>query len=75
LREAFADHGAFQCGYCTSGQIVRAAALLRKPLPEARADAERVVRHAVSGNICRCTGYNGIVEAVLAVVGRRAGKP
>ena len=75
LREAFADHGAFQCGYCTSGQIVRAAALLRQPLPASRAEAERAVRHAMSGNICRCTGYNGIVDAVLAVADRRAGRP
>lgn len=60
LREAFADHGAFQCGFCTPGQIVRAVALLREALPPD--DGE--LRRRVSGNICRCTGYEGIVAAV-----------
>jgi aerobic-type carbon monoxide dehydrogenase small subunit (CoxS/CutS family) len=65
LREAFADCGAFQCGFCTPGQIVRAAALLKEDWPTAAADRQRFVRHRLSGNICRCTGYSGIVEAVL----------
>jgi aerobic-type carbon monoxide dehydrogenase small subunit (CoxS/CutS family) len=63
LREAFADRGAFQCGYCTPGQIVRAAALVREPGPP----DERTVRTQVSGNVCRCTGYTQIVDAVLDV--------
>jgi aerobic-type carbon monoxide dehydrogenase small subunit (CoxS/CutS family) len=71
LREAFADMGGFQCGFCTSGQIVRAAALLRSDLPTDRTEAERVVRYQISGNICRCTGYNGIVDAILAVAAQR----
>jgi aerobic-type carbon monoxide dehydrogenase small subunit (CoxS/CutS family) len=71
LREAFADKGGFQCGFCTSGQIVRAAALLRSGLPTDRQEAERVVRYQISGNICRCTGYNGIVDAILAVAAQR----
>lgn len=71
LREAFADFGGFQCGFCTSGQIVRAAALLRGGLPEDRAEAERFVRYEMSGNICRCTGYNGIVQAILATAEKR----
>jgi aerobic-type carbon monoxide dehydrogenase small subunit (CoxS/CutS family) len=72
LREAFADMGGFQCGFCTSGQIVRAAALLRSDLlPTDRSEAERVVRYQISGNICRCTGYNGIVDAILAVAAQR----
>jgi aerobic-type carbon monoxide dehydrogenase small subunit (CoxS/CutS family) len=71
LREAFADTGGFQCGFCTSGQIVRAAALLRSDLPTDRNEAERVVRYQISGNICRCTGYNGIVDAILAVAAQR----
>ena len=60
LREAFADHGAFQCGFCTPGQIVRGVSLLRRGLPE-RDDA---LRRALAGNICRCTGYAGIVRAL-----------
>jgi len=72
LREAFADLGGFQCGFCTSGQIVRAAALLRDGLPTDRISAERIVRHEISGNLCRCTGYNGIVAAVLDTAARRA---
>ena len=63
LREAFADRGGFQCGYCTPGQIVRAAALVREPGPP----DERTVRTQMSGNVCRCTGYTQIVDAVLDV--------
>ena len=68
LREAFADAGAFQCGYCTPGQIVRAAALLRQGTPA----AEHAVRFEMSGNICRCTGYTQIVDAILTIARRRA---
>jgi aerobic-type carbon monoxide dehydrogenase small subunit (CoxS/CutS family) len=68
LREVFADSGAFQCGFCTPGQIVRASALLREA-PEAD---ERTVREQMSGNVCRCTGYTQIVDAVLATARRRA---
>ena len=71
LREAFADKGGFQCGFCTAGQIVRAAALLRSGLPADRQEAERYVRYQISGNICRCTGYNGIVDAILATAAQR----
>jgi aerobic-type carbon monoxide dehydrogenase small subunit (CoxS/CutS family) len=60
LREAFADRGAFQCGFCTPGQIVRGVSLLRAGFPAT--DAE--LRRAISGNICRCTGYGAIVEAL-----------
>ena len=67
LRESFADAGAFQCGFCTPGQIVRAAALLREtPSPD-----ERTIREQMSGNICRCTGYTQIVDAVLAAARKR----
>jgi carbon-monoxide dehydrogenase small subunit len=62
LQEAFIDRGAIQCGYCTPGMILTAKALLdRNPEP-----TERDVREALAGNICRCTGYVKIVEAVLA---------
>jgi aerobic-type carbon monoxide dehydrogenase small subunit (CoxS/CutS family) len=60
LRRAFAETGAFQCGYCTPGQIVRGLALLREGLPDDDGD----VRKAISGNICRCTGYTPIVAAL-----------
>ena len=68
LREAFADAGAFQCGFCTPGQIVRASALLK----EGGVLNERAVREQMSGNICRCTGYTQIVDAVLSTARRRA---
>ena len=71
LRRAFADRGAFQCGFCTPGQIVRAAALLDEPWPKAEAERAAFVRHGMSGNICRCTGYVGIVDAVLRVAAER----
>jgi aerobic-type carbon monoxide dehydrogenase small subunit (CoxS/CutS family) len=60
LRAGFAEHGGFQCGFCTPGQIVRGVSLLRRGLPES--DAE--LRRQMSGNICRCTGYNGIIAAL-----------
>jgi aerobic-type carbon monoxide dehydrogenase small subunit (CoxS/CutS family) len=65
LRQSFADCGAFQCGFCTPGQIVRASALLREKWPDDSAEHEAFVRHRMSGNICRCTGYTGIVQAIL----------
>ena len=68
LREAFGDAGAFQCGYCTPGQIVRAAALLRQGTPT----GEQAVRFEMSGNICRCTGYTQIVDAIQSTARRRA---
>ena len=61
LQEAFIDRFAFQCGYCTPGMIISAKALL-----EARPDPDDAqVRHWMEGNICRCTGYQTIVDAVL----------
>ena len=74
VQHAFIEHDAFQCGYCTPGQIVRASALLAEPLPVDAAAREAHVRHAMSGNICRCTGYTGIVDAVLSTAARRAGR-
>lgn len=62
LQEAFQAHHALQCGFCTPGMVVTAAALLRDhPNP-----TEEEVREALSGNVCRCTGYQFIVDAVLA---------
>ncbi len=60
LQQSFVDHGAVQCGFCTPGMLMTADALLNKnPNPD-----EKTVRKALSGNICRCTGYAKIVEAV-----------
>jgi carbon-monoxide dehydrogenase small subunit len=62
LQQAFLDHGGFQCGYCTPGFIMTAAALLaHNPKPSAEE-----VREALSGNLCRCTGYVGIVDSIMA---------
>jgi len=61
LQKAFVEHGAVQCGYCTPGMLMSAKALLdHNPSP-----TEDEVRLAISGNLCRCTGYAKIVEAVL----------
>jgi carbon-monoxide dehydrogenase small subunit len=69
LQECFADLGAAQCGYCTPGILMTAKALLdREPHPS----RERI-REALSGNLCRCTGYGQIVEAVEAAATRTAG--
>ena len=62
LQSAFLEHGAAQCGFCTPGMLVTATALLRdEPAPSAEQ-----VRDALAGNICRCTGYVKIVDAVVA---------
>jgi aerobic-type carbon monoxide dehydrogenase small subunit (CoxS/CutS family) len=71
LRAAFADAGAFQCGFCTPGQVVRGVALLREGIPEGEAE----LRLAISGNLCRCTGYGGIVRALRRAAGKRRGSP
>jgi len=60
LQAAFADHGGSQCGYCTPGMLMTAKALLDK---ESNPSRERI-KEAIAGNICRCTGYNQIVEAI-----------
>jgi carbon-monoxide dehydrogenase small subunit len=63
LQAAFLDHAGVQCGFCTPGMLVSATALLRSnPTP-----TEDEARIALSGNLCRCTGYDGIVKAVLSV--------
>jgi aerobic-type carbon monoxide dehydrogenase small subunit (CoxS/CutS family) len=62
LQQAFSDHHALQCGYCTPGMLMSATALLRiHPSP-----TEEQIRTAIQGNICRCTGYVNIVEAIKA---------
>ncbi|WP_211267059.1 (2Fe-2S)-binding protein [Nonomuraea candida] len=77
LQEAFVRHDGFQCGYCTSGQICSAIGMLAEHeagMPSAVADAspltEAEVRERMSGNLCRCGAYNGIVDAIMDVAGK-----
>ena len=66
IQQAFQDHHGLQCGFCTPGMVMSAAALLKEnPKP-----TEAEVRHYLEGNICRCTGYHNIVKAVLAASGQ-----
>ena len=70
LQQAFIDHGAVQCGFCTDGMLMSAKALLNQnPNP-----TETEVRRGISGNICRCTGYQKMVEAILDVAASGGGK-
>jgi carbon-monoxide dehydrogenase small subunit len=63
LQKAFVAHGAIQCGYCTPGMLMSStAALSKNPHPN-----EQEIKEAISGNLCRCTGYVKIVEAIKAV--------
>jgi carbon-monoxide dehydrogenase small subunit len=67
LQEALVAHGGTQCGFCTPGIVVSAKALLdANPKP-----TEAEIRHAIAGNLCRCTGYGKIVEAIAAVAAAR----
>jgi len=64
LQEAFLDHGAFQCGFCTAGMLMSAKALLdENPKP-----TKEQIKEGIDGNICRCTGYNSIIRAITDVV-------
>ena len=67
-QRAFVDHGATQCGFCTPGMIMAAEALVRSGTePD-----EGAIREGLAGNLCRCTGYNKIIDAVLAVLAGQA---
>jgi aerobic-type carbon monoxide dehydrogenase small subunit (CoxS/CutS family) len=70
LQEAFSDYHALQCGFCTPGFLMLATTFLREKLDP----TEEEVREAMSSNLCRCTGYQGIVEAVLAAAGKNGGE-
>ena len=66
VQQAFQDHHGLQCGFCTPGMVMSAAALLKdNPKP-----TEAEVRHHLEGNICRCTGYHNIVKAIMAASGQ-----
>jgi xanthine dehydrogenase YagT iron-sulfur-binding subunit len=69
LQEAFLRHDAFQCGYCTPGQILSAVALLA----EGRAGSDADIREFMSGNLCRCGAYPNIVAAIREVAGQGGG--
>jgi carbon-monoxide dehydrogenase small subunit len=69
IQQAFQDHHGLQCGFCTPGMVMSAAALLAEnPKP-----TEHEIRHYLDGNICRCTGYHNIVKAVMAASGQDVG--
>ena len=66
IQQAFQDHHGLQCGFCTPGMVMSAAALLKEnPKP-----SEAEVRAYLEGNICRCTGYHNIVKAIMAASGQ-----
>ncbi len=70
VQQAFQDHHGLQCGFCTPGMVMTAAALLQKnPKP-----SESEIRDYLEGNICRCTGYHNIVKAIMAASGQDAGQ-
>jgi xanthine dehydrogenase YagT iron-sulfur-binding subunit len=69
LQQAFIDHDAFQCGYCTPGQICSAAGLIR----EGRAQSADEIRELMSGNICRCGAYPNIIAAIQQAMGAGQG--
>jgi xanthine dehydrogenase YagT iron-sulfur-binding subunit len=70
LQQAFIDHDAFQCGYCTPGQICSAAGLIA----EAKAKSADEIRELMSGNLCRCGAYPNIVAAIQQAMGEMGGK-
>jgi carbon-monoxide dehydrogenase small subunit len=66
IQQAFQDHHGLQCGFCTPGMVMSAAALLKEnPKP-----TEHEIRDYLEGNICRCTGYHNIVKAIMAAIGQ-----
>jgi xanthine dehydrogenase YagT iron-sulfur-binding subunit len=71
LQQAFIDHDAFQCGYCTPGQICSAAGMIA----EGKAKTRDEIRELMSGNICRCAAYPNIVAAIQQAMGKQAEKP
>jgi carbon-monoxide dehydrogenase small subunit len=70
IQQAFVDHGGLQCGFCTPGMIMSAKALLdQNPTP-----IEEEIKQAISGNLCRCTGYAKIIESIKAAAESMGGK-
>ncbi len=69
IQQAFQDHHGLQCGFCTPGMVMSAAALLKENLKPSEAE----IREYLEGNICRCTGYHNIVKAIMAASGQDVG--
>jgi carbon-monoxide dehydrogenase small subunit len=69
VQEAFMEHGGFQCGYCTPGFLMASIAILNE-MPD---PTEEQIRAGLSGNLCRCTGYVGIVESIMAAAEKLRG--
>ena len=68
VQQSLLEHGSFQCGFCAPGMVLSATELLaKKPRP-----TEREAKEAISGNLCRCTGYKPIIDAILATGRKRA---
>jgi aerobic carbon-monoxide dehydrogenase small subunit len=67
LQKAFVDHGAVQCGFCTPGMIMSAKALL----DEKKSPTDEEIKESIAGNLCRCTGYVKIIEAIKVAAGGR----
>ena len=65
VQQAFHDHHALQCGYCTPGMVMAAVSLIES----GEAKSRDAIRHGLEGNLCRCTGYHNIVEAIAAAAG------
>lgn len=70
LQQAFAGHGAAQCGFCTPGMLLTAFAFLQ----EHPAASREQIRQAIAGNLCRCTGYAKIIDAIASVVSRESAR-
>lgn len=70
LQKAFLDHGAYQCGFCTSGMLMA----LRSLLEENKKPTKEQIKEGIDGNLCRCTGYNSIIRAATAVVNGEYGE-
>jgi len=69
LQQAFEDEFAFQCGYCTPGMLMSGLALYERDVPPSREE----IRQALVGNLCRCTGYEPIINAIARAISRRPG--
>jgi carbon-monoxide dehydrogenase small subunit len=71
VQQALVTHGGTQCGFCTPGIVISAVALLNRN----RAPTDDEIRHAIAGNLCRCTGYDKIVEAIRSIADSQAAAP
>ena len=71
MQKAFVEHDAYQCGYCTPGQICSAVALVK----EGRAQTRAEIRELMSGNLCRCGAYTNIADAIEEVLGTKVARP